>query len=145
MVRSIYVVALVAGMALVGILPTASANCSYTEVIGAGDDASVGVGQCEMQETYTYSGNGVLGDPTCVPVQPVRVLGQQVPGTGAMYCTPDQAVVPPSQSQEITSVEVCVNEAPPCAVWTPVFSPQCIAYAALRYVEDDFRCVVYYK
>lgn len=160
MPRSIYSKAALVALAIVAValVPSASASCTYTSVVRIGEGAdriTLGVGQCETEEHYTYTGDEVGGAEQCATVPRVEVLDTEVPGTGDTYCAPVPSVSLGSGVHEGKSIEVCVeDEVPPCAANAFVMSPECLAYATLGFAQDalgsfevgssQFRCYIYY-
>lgn len=106
--------------ALVSCAPTTSA-CTYTPIVTIGGSSHPAEGIYLEDSCYFVSGTSrvtveyafatsVMG--ACQVVPPVFVLGQQVPGTGATYCTPavapgsGQFVVDPGSYPDV-GFEVC--------------------------------------
>lgn len=159
MPRSIYSKAALVALAIVAValVPSASASCTYTSVarIGEGADRiTLGVGQCETEEHYTYTGDEVGGSEQCATVPRVEVLDTEVPGTGDTYCAPVPSVSLGSGVHEGKSIGVCLNdETPPCGPSAYVLSPECLAYIAIDLVQgtleslevgsSQFRCYVF--
>lgn len=137
---STYCWSVVAALLATSFLPAAEAQCTYTEIVGV-KETSIGAATCSSQSSYTYSGDGVLGGPTCRHVPEVRVAGTTVPGTGKDYCTPDQDVSFESGQSNATYVMICADQTPPgCSPSVLVVQPVCLAYSVLWNINRAFRC-----
>lgn len=84
-----------ASLLFTSVMPNAAAYvCDEFEVLAVGN---ISIGGCVGTGTMNYQADTRAGSNTCVavPVPPVRVLGQQVPGTGTTItrCSHDLGVI----------------------------------------------------
>lgn len=140
------VIVALANVALLS-LSVASADCSYNELLGAGEE-SYGIGICSVSEDASYDGDDIAAGIACVDVPQIRVLGTPIPGTPFTTCVLPAGVRPPNSASEQERVSVCMGNGntstPPCdhTISATSTSPTCITYDTAQHANEDFACRV---
>lgn len=96
-------------------VPSAAADCAPQEVVYLGtspNPTSVSYVQCIGSTDWSYETPGADPPPeSCQAVPVVRVLGQQVPGTGQTYCPPGVSGQSGAGQDPMPIVAVCYEAA----------------------------------
>lgn len=96
-------------------VPLVSADCTPQEAAYVGtspDPTSVSYISCSGSDSWSYETPGADPPPeTCQNVPVVRVLGQEVPGTGQTYCPPAVSGQSDSGTNPAPVLAVCYQAA----------------------------------